>query len=330
MNDIETKILQFASLSTEEQRRVETYVDTHPEWRSFLEEVKTLEALRDDMASLPHTDDDVLAYYVVATHTPLNPSARLGRVFAELETKLDTDAALRERYEALVARLDTIGEAIDPVAHFESLSGFRLDPDETSSQHAADEGGRSAPGSEQDARIVMLPRAMRWVAAAVVLVAALYGGLYGVSRATQSDIERLALVDASETRIEGYTLTTRGASATGAADTSGALYLDALRTLQESRESTLGLFPRYNPDKLTRAEELLQQVIEREGARSFLRVEAYFFLGKVHLAQGNIEAARSNFQTVALREGRRSMEATEILTKLQQEYPAHGQSSYVG
>ncbi len=326
MNDIETKILQFASLSTEEQRRVETYVDTHPEWRSFLEEVKTLEVLRDDVASLHHTDNDVLAYYVVVTHTALNPSGRLERVFAELETKLDTDTALRERYEALVARLDTIGEAIDPVAHFESLSGFRLDPDGASSQHPVDEDGRLTQESKQGVRIVTLPRAVRWVAAAVVLVAVLYGGLYGVSRATQSDIERLAHVDASETHIEGYTLTTRGTAATGTVDTSGALYLDALRTLREARESTLGLFPRYNAGKLTRAEELLQQIIEREGPRSFLQVEAYFFLGKVHLAQGNIEAARSNFQTVTLREGRRSMEAAEILTKLQREYPAHRQS----
>jgi tetratricopeptide (TPR) repeat protein len=170
----------------------------------------------------------------------------------------------------------------------------------------------------------MLPRVARWAAAAVVLVAVLYGGLYGISRATQSSLERLAVVEASETQIEGYALTTRGASATSDVDSSGALYLDALRTLREARESTLGLFPRYNIDELSRAETLLQQVIEREGPRSFLQVEAYFFLGKVHLAQGNIEAARSNFQTVALREGRRSMEATEILAELQEEYPAHG------
>lgn len=319
MTDIETKILQFGSLSADEQRRVEAYVDAHPEWGSFLEDVKTLDALRDEMASQLRTDDDVLAYYAVATHTELTPSAPLERVFTALEARLNTDAALQERYEALVQRLDAIGESIDPVAQFESLSGFRLNADAPPD--------RSSTEEKATTRLVVLPRALRWAAAAVVLVAVAYGGLYGVSSATQSDIERLALVDASETQVEGYSLTTRGASATSSVDSSSALYLDALLTLRGARKSTLGLFPRYNPDELARAETLLQRVIEREGARSFLQVEAYFFLGKVHLAQGNIEAARSNFQTVALHEGRRSQEATDILTELQQTYPAHEQRS---
>jgi TolA-binding protein len=329
MNDIENKIVQYGSLNDDEQRRVEAYVDAHPRWHSLLEEVKALEALRTSMVSVLRTDDDILAYYVVATHTGLSPSAPLKHAFAELEARLDADAALQAQYEALAQRLDTMAEDIDPVAQFESLTGFRLNDSDAASNPRLDEDAAQAGRNEENARIVMLPRAARWAAAAVVLVAVLYGGLYGLSRATQSSIERLAVVDASETQIEGYALTTRGTPATSDVDSSGALYLDALRTLREARESTLGLFPRYNTDKLSRAETLLQRVIEREGPRSFLQVEAYFFLGKVHLAQGNIEAARSNFQTVALREGRRSIEATEILTELQEEHPAHGQS-YVG
>ena len=332
MDNIESKILQFGSLSPEEQRDVEAYVEEHAEWRAFLDEVKALEAMRRDMPFLLRIDDEALAYYTVATHSELGASAALHRVFEDVEARLSTDAELQERYQSLVRRLDEFADALDPSAQFEALSGFRIEDDmEAANQSAAtgDQPTTHAPDSSGTARIFSLPRAVQWAAAAVVLMALLYGGLYGVSSVMQSEVEQLALVDLSETQIQGYQPTTRGAPATGDAASTDALYLEALRTLRDARVSVLGLFPRYDQDRLARAEELLQQVIERESSRSFLQVEAYFFLGKVHLAQGKIEAARSNFQTVAICEGRRSPEATEILTKLQQKYPAHGQG-YLG
>jgi TolA-binding protein len=335
MTHIENRILSFSSLSTDEQREVEAYVEAHPEWRSFLDEVKALEAIRNDVPFLHDIDDEALAYYAVASHSKLGASAALQRVFEKVEAQLSADSQLRERYESLVHRLSTFTDSFDPYAQFQSLSGFRLEAEARLPQQSEgrqsegvdDRSARNAAGIT--ARLLDLPRAVRWAAAAVVLVGLLYGGLYGVSRFTQSSAERLALVDLSETQIQGYQLTTRGAPATDNIESTDALYLDALQTLREARVSTLGLFPRYESGKLARAEELLQQVIEQEEAGSFLQVEAHFFLGKVHLAQGEIEAARSNFRSVAIHEGRRSLEATEILTKLQEEYPAHGQG-YIG
>ncbi len=336
MENIEDKILRLSGLSAEEQQAVEAYVDAHPEWRALLDEVKALSAMAREARILHRVNDEALAYYVVAQHSELSASPALQRVFDDLEDRLDGDPDLRARFEALTARLQEVASSFDPAAQFEELSGFPaaslegLSAEATSGAPAREREKETAwfPSIE-DVLVFSLPRTVQWAAAAVVLVGLLYGGLFVVSQALQSDIERLALVDPGETRLEGYSLTLRGAPATADTSSTDAFYLEALRTLRDAQTTTLGLFPRYNQQKLRQAEQLLQRVIEREKNRSFLQVEAYFFLGKVHLAQGKIEAARSNFQTVAIREGRRASEAVEILTQLQERYPAHGQS-YLG
>lgn len=333
MDNIEEKILQFGALSPEAQQNIEAYVRDHPEWKAMLRDVKALETMCRDARLMYRADDEVLAYYVVARRTQLEPSAALRAVFRRLEERLAGDPELRARHDALQGRLEELAASLDPAAQFEKLSGYDmaslddLSVGPSPKQTAPDEGGHQ---SASEARILALPRAIRWAAAAVVLVGLLYGGLYVVSEATQSDADQLALVNLSETQIEGYELTMRGAPATADTASSDALYLEALRTLRSARTSTLGLFPRYDRDRLAQAEQLLERVIEREAPRSFLQIEAHFFLGKVHLAQGDVEAARSNFQTVARQEGRRTSEAVDILTKLQEMYPAHGATSTAG
>lgn len=336
MENIKDKILRFGGLSAEEQQAVEAYVDAHPEWRALLDEVKALSAMAREARILHRVNDEALAYYVVAQHTGLSASPALRRMFDDLEGRLDDDPDLRARFESLTARLQEVASSFDPAAQFEELSGFPV----ASLQRLSAEAASEAPAREQEeegawlpsiqeALLLSLPRAVQWAAVALVLVAVSYGGLFVVSQALQSDVERLALVDPGETQLEGYSLTLRGAPAVADTASTDALYLEALRTLRDAQTTTLGLFPRYDQQKLRQAEQLLQRVIEREEDRSFLQVEAYFFLGKVHLAQGKIEAARSNFQTVAICEGRRASEAVEILTRLQERYPAHGQS-YLG
>lgn len=326
MDNIEQHIIRFASLPEAEQEEVEAYVDDHPKWRALLADVKAIEAMRREVPALLDVDEEMLAYYVVVQQSALGASPALRRHFEDVEDRLASDARLRARYEALAERLQAFADELDPTAQFERLTGFRVPASSRSADPPVQRSADSASGDkEESARIGWLPRAVQWAAAAVVLMALLYGALFGISRTMQSDIERLALVDISETQIEGYQLTTRGtATAAGESQSTDALYLQALRTLRGARTSTLGLFPRYDQEQLGQAEQLLHQVIEREEAQSFLQLEAYFFLGKVHLAQGNIEAARSSFRTVAVSEGRRAHEAVEILTVLQETHPAHG------
>lgn len=323
MDNIEQNILQFGELSPDEQRAVEAYVDAYPAWQPLLEEVKALEALRRDMRLLHADDDEALAYYVVARHFGIDVSAPLQRVFEGIETRLARDAALRERHEALARRLEDIASGLDPVAQFEQLSGFRI-PSESERGDGAARVDRGALRSFRRWEVV------RWAAAAVLMAVVLYGGLFATSHLVQSDAERLALVNLSEAEIEGYQTVLRGSTEVGSDPSTEALYLEALHTLRGAQITTLGLFPRYDDQKLAQAETLLQQVIEREESHSFLQLEAHFFLGKVHLAQGKIEAARSNFETVAVCEGHRTSEAVEILTELKEKYPPHKQSYMIG
>lgn len=332
MEYIERKILHFGTLSIKEQQELEDYVAAHPEWQSLLAEVKALEAIRGEVAHLLKGNEEALAYYAIAKRTALGASSSLQQVFEQVEDRLATDPDLQARYETMSQRLDEVAAALDPAAQFEALSGFQLSP---SNDVVADEDAEAAvplPTSPRSfrasiqavmARIRVLPRAIRWAAATAVLVAVLYIGLYGISRALQSDIDRLALVDLSETEIQGYQLTTRGTPRGEGASSNDTRYLQALQTLRDARTSTLGLFPRYDQEQLAQAEQLLQQVVESEEEGSFLQVEASFFLGKVCLAQGNVEAARTHFRDVAARQGRRAEEAVDILTVLQEQYPAH-------
>jgi len=96
------------------------------------------------------------------------------------------------------------------------------------------------------------------------------------------------------------------------------VYLEALSVLQEARTSTLGLFPRFDPERTTEAEQLLTQVAERTPPTSFLALEAQFYLGKVNLAQGQVDAARTHFRRVVKQDGRKAEEARRILARLQE------------
>ena len=337
MKEIEQHILNYRELSPEEREAVEAYVAEHPEWTSLLREVKGLEALAEEarLFDAPEDAENALAYYVVARHLhPGGLSPALRELFADLEARLDTDAELRARCEAMEARLQEVMDAIDPVAHFEQLTGRQLKnrgsggangsadaPDET--QTAPDRPPKSS-GTSFGVRV---KRVSRWVGMAAVALAAFYGVLFTASKLSQSEVEALSFVAMSEMELEGYSVRTRSASPSPEeeAPSTDVLYQRALSALQSAQTSTLGLFPRFDEQELSRAESLLQQVVEQEEENSFLQLEAYFFLGKAHLAQGKVDSARADFKRVVIGEGRRTQDASAILERLQQIAPAeHG------
>jgi tetratricopeptide (TPR) repeat protein len=328
MENIEELILQFSTLRPDKQRELEARAEERPEWKALLEEVKALEALCREMRLLQRPNDELLAYYVVVREGYVEAPTALRQAFEALEARLSNEPALQVRYEAMAERLDMFTSSFDAESQFETLTGFAAssltDLSASDPREPSEEAVNEAPSAM--ASVLSLPRALQWAIAAIVLVALLYGGLYAASWVLHSDAERLALVDPRETQVEGYQLTLRGAQSAPEKAPMDALYLQALQILRDAQTTTLGLFPRYDQEKLAQAERLLQRVIENEESRSFLQMEAHFFLGKVYLAQGKIEKARSNFQTVAICEGRRTPEAVEILTELQKRYPAHGQS----
>jgi anti-sigma-K factor RskA len=317
MNDVEEQILSYPHLSAEEQREVEAYVESNPEWASLLRDVRSIEALSASaQTDLP--SDPLLATYVTVRH--LHPEEDvppgLDTAFSKLETRIEHDVSLRQKVDAAQRQLREAEAAIDPVSHFEALTEHTL---EKETEPASTESPDTAPSLLEV--FLNLPRLARWGAVVAVVLVGTYGALYGVSQATQSTLDRLAAVEVSDQVVENYA-TTELRGAQSGTDTASAddQYLEALSTLREARSSTLGLFPQYDPERLEQAKQGLDRVLEQVKPGSFLALEAHFYLGKIALAQEEVDAARRHFKTVVQREGRRTDEAYEILKTIQQEY----------
>jgi tetratricopeptide (TPR) repeat protein len=360
MNDPEQRILAYPHLSREEQRAVDAYVDDHPEWASLLQDVKSIEDLAAE-ARLVDEDppgDPMLATYVAAQRlSPSEVPPVLKEAFGRIAQRLETDDALRARHDEMRRRMRSFEAAVDPVEHLHALGGpdLRADaatadqaPARRASDHraadpqgrragdpggsgrpvAADRGperGRKERGQQEDvAHRVGRASTVRWAVAAVVALVAAYGVLFAASRASESPLDRLAAMEIDPDVVDSYRVRTRSAAPPPSpADsmTADALYLKALPLLRTARTSTLGLFPRYDAERLAEAETLLQSVLERTQPGSFLSREARFYLGKVNLAQDDVPQARSYLKAVAEGQGRRAEEAYRILRRLQEVAP---------
>ena len=336
MEDIEEKILSYPHLSVGEQREVEAHVESNPEWAPLLRDVRSLEGISARVdGELPsdgdRPSDALVATYVAVRHLhPDDVPAELQEVLARLEARLDESAALRRRADAALRRLESAEAAVDPVAHFESLTGHALNETPAAEGATSREKGpaeRAADDVSPGLDVALdLSGLLRWGGAVALVLLVGYVGLYGASYASQSTLDRLATVTISNQVVESYPeASTRGASP-AVSDTASvdAQYLAALSALRTARTSTLGLFPRYDADRLGRAQRLFRRVLDEVPPRTFLAQEAHFYLGKIALAHKDVAVARSHFKAVVREggqaEGRRANEAHKILKALQQEY----------
>lgn len=334
MKDIEAKILRFNHLSDEEQEVVESYVQDHDEWSDLLRDVKMIGELTDKVQLLqdPTASDEALAHYAVARHFSFgSTSTRLEAIFRDVEQRLEENPELRRRLDEIEERIEESLHTLDVEAHFERVTGHSLEDAQHDASQAAvtTVGARSRDRSAEEVPLLgwigRLPTGVRWAAATVVTLLVLYGGLFLVSEWTQEPAQRLAVVDIDETEIEGYEPRVRGEAPANSAEelTADEAYLQALHHLRDAQTTTLGLFPRYDGEALEEARDLLQTVVDDEEAGTFVQLEAHFFLGKTLLAQSHIEEARSHLRTVAMGEGRHTEEAVDILTALEEHYPAY-------
>lgn len=335
MKDIEEQILSYPHLSAEKQREVEAYVEARPEWTSLLRDVRTIESLVRGVDG--KRSESLLTTYVVMQHLhPGDVPSELAESFARLEQELEENPELRERAEAARQRLKNAEATVDPAAQFESLTGHALESDTaetpaaetTSTRDAIPNRDAAAPLQAFVDELLRLPLAMRWAGAAVALLLGTYTVLFTASEVSQSPLDRLAAVDVSNQVVSNYTsTTTRSAAPSPDTLTADQLYVDALTAVKDARTSTLGLFPSYDDAELDRADRLLNQVLDRTESGSFLALEVRYYLGKVNLAQEQVEAARSHFRAVVEREGRMAEKARDILDTLQKEYSADEQNT---
>lgn len=316
---IQDQIPLYALLSADERDDVEAYVAAHPEWAGALEEARALDELLQD-ARLLHRDpltDEALAFYLAHHHIDQHaPSPVLQQAFERVEEQLEEHPELRERQRRMQQRLKELEAASDPIAQFERLTGHHL-----VEEKSAATGEREDRAPRRHARLHVLPAGWaRWGIAAVLAVVVLYGVLLLVSRATEPELQRLAYVEADELR--GYSTMRLRSASPAVTDTTAPdhLFMQAVDMLESAYRSHLGLFPTYDQAEVDRAAALLEQVIAREVPESFVRIEAYYFLGKARLAQNRPEEARIALQKVIDESGPRSGEAKEILGRMRQRY----------
>ena len=350
MENIEERILQYPDLSPEEQRAVEAQIRDHPGHAALLADIKALDRLLASARALdgapdePGTlDDEALAHFLASPRRGERPAAledALGRIEAALG-EAEAGSPLHERATALAQRLRALDEQTqDTAAHFAVLSEGSSteaeavaepagswgaeDPDaKASGAEGRPRGASDRPSRARKARSSRpLRRWGRYAAAAVLAVGVLYGALFAASRLSQSQMERLALVESDRLSVEGYGLRgmrTRGGRSPADSARLDRRYLRSLRELRAARTSTLGLFPRYDAAALRRAARELEAIAQAAEPRSFIQLEALFFLGKARLAQGDRSGATQAFRKVVAGGGRLAPEAQDILTQLHED-----------
>lgn len=302
--------------------------------------------------------ESLLALYAIDRARSAQAADReaLRPFFEDVEARLAHDTDLQRRVQPMIDRAKELDDAFDVTSHLQAVTGIDLETvpvrdnaehgDENdaassagapvknvhgrngrkntrmaSSSSRADRGAASrttettSPGRVSD----QVWTGMRYAAVIAAVLLVVYGGLLGISMATQAPAERMAVLDPDEMEVEGYQMRTR--SATTAPRSNDERFLQALEVLQAAHRAPLGLFPRFNEAEVQEAQDLLTEVVDNEETGSFLQLEASFFLAKTHLAQSEIEPARQALKRVVMGEGRRINEATRMLESLQRHYP---------
>ncbi len=319
------KILRYPWLSREAQREVEEEALRNPAWRELLEAVQSITPLLQSLHLTPEgpMSDELLAFYLVTRRLSDRPLSPLAPLFARLEARLETDPALRRRYEELAQQLDALVQKFDAMAHFERLTGRSLECEtelewpvvEEPASYAAPEGSQAAVGvRDRPARPPARRSTWRWVersAFLIVVLSVIYGGLFWWSRASQSELERLGFIAPAQLALEQY----RG-DAVPAKSEAEQNFQEAIREIRAAYRSYLGLFPNYDAERLARAESLLVAVVATTPETSPLGQEARWLLGKVRLLRHDVNGAQQALQEVAAQEGPYTEAARQLLAQL--------------
>lgn len=339
--NIEEQLTLYPELSSEERRDVEAYVSAHPEWQSAFEEAKKWDHLLAELRHLGRdpSGDEALAYYVTTRRLQPDRAPEAVRLFLlRIEERITSDPAFAARVAKMESRMQALEEASPAAAQFEALRMRRREPSKPQSrQRTPRPADNRAPssGASQKPRSASLnasgsngrssgdsaaahPRAgssMLRAAAALAVLAALYGTLYIVGDLARPSHERLAEFTTDELSLEGYE-NVRGESPAGRPQSSVEHYVEALHQLRTAQKSFVGLFPSYDVQRLDSAATLLRATVEGEPEASFLAGEATFILGKTELARGNLDAAENAFRRVIAFRGRRSPEAGRLLEEI--------------
>ncbi len=314
---------RYPDLTPDERRQVDARVsDEAPELAGDLAWMQRLTGLlaglHSDRVGTLHIDDDTLAH-LVASELIGGPQTRaVGEVWNYLRERMERDGDLRARVDSARAHAERMERASeDPIAAFERLSGHSLSAPKLDTEHTT---SRRRAADRPSARPTRANRPLRTAFARYALmVAFVLVGLYGVlgiaSRSSLSELQQLGVPGSSIDQLAREQVF-RGDVRVPGPDSNDARYRQAVSLIRDARETTLGLFPRYDGAKLNQARTLLQTIRETEQDNSFLHLEALYLLGKTMLLQEDADSAQIVFTELNERGTRYAEEVQRILATL--------------
>ncbi len=297
MTDISSRLADYPDLLPRQRAEVDAFVAAHPEWEGSLAEAQAFAALLDAAVD---DETDAVVRRAVDERLGLNTSER--EWAPRSGDTLDADRLRR--------RLDELATAEDPVRKFERLTGRSLDAASVAEPALGGDGQAHGLSAAPDRpAVVALRRSShlpRWIAVGVAVLAVAYGGLYAASAASVSERSQLAALG----ELSGYVAPTLR----GTADASLPGRLDAaLDRVDEARQSTLGLFPRYDADRLAAVAADLGAVATEADPETAVSQEARYALGRVSLYLGRDADAARVLGTLVREGGYRAPAARRLL-----------------
>lgn len=323
MHPLQKKLLAFTELDKYEQRDlVERLIDA-PETFALVED-EDLASIFLQVPDLPadHPATRAALAYVATYHywSTRPPSGEALALFTRVKAQLRERPDLRAEFEAIEARALHLDTVSDPVRQFEALTGRQLVPNDSNEATRPDRPSRRRSHSvsshyrwlRQDLPATPSIRIMGQGLAAIAGLLIFYGILAATDYATRSDLQNIAYEEASAFPPAG----SFRSGLDNSQQIAEQLILDAVREVIASRETTLGLFPRYDEERLRWAEEAFRQVLRNDQADAWLRGEAGFLLGAVLIAEGRAEEARRALEEVSQADGPRAEQARTLLEQL--------------
>ena len=311
---------RYPDLTPDERRQVDARVRAEaPHYADDLRWMQRLTTLLSSLRSgstTPYVDDDTVAHLVASELIGGPQSRAVDETWSHLRERMERDGDLRARVDSARAHAERMERASeDPIAAFERLSGHSL------SEPRKVEVERIAPGRRAGDRAAA-PRARtrrHAFARYALMVGFVLVGLYGVlgiaSRSSLSELQMMGVPGDGVYQM-GREQVFRGDVRVPGPDSNDARFRQAINLIQDARQTTIGLFPRYDGAKLSEARTLLQTIRETEEENSFLHLEALYLLGKTLLLQEDADAAQVVFTELNERGTRYADEVQRILATL--------------
>ncbi len=288
---------RYPDLTPDERLQVDARVPTEaPHYADDLAWMQRLTALLSDLGSesdrAPHLDDDTIAHLVASELIGGPQSRAVDETWSYLRERLERDGDLRARVDSARAHAERIERASeDPIAAFERLSGHSLSqPKQIKAERSALRRRTNDRPAAQRAGRPARTAFLRYALMVAFVLVGLYGVLGIASRSSLSELQMMGVPGDGIYQM-GREQVFRGDVRVPGPDSNDARFRQAINLIKDARETTIGLFPRYDRSKLSEARTLLQAIRETEEENTFLHLEALYLLGKTMLLQEDAEAA---------------------------------------